>query len=240
MNPLALSVLLLTLICSSCYQMPPNYAKPLIVPQPPVQFPGPPAVAVVNPNSDSNLAPNYGYPQGSYPNASVDPNNPDAAFNQVAQQYAQEASTQAQQSSYYPQAPAQNAIAAPYNPQVIEQPTTDSNLGVMDYKVKITNGTPSRIFIEAQDAAGNIYPCGAMAKGQSQTTAMTQSAPAKGPILIVVRDPDQPGAPELRRYRVATPTTSYANRTLHITIIPKGRYSAAVDDEVYYLSASED
>ncbi len=129
---------------------------------------------------------------------------------------------------------------APPAPQFLEQPSSDANSGTMDYKVKITNGTPSRLFLEAQDAQGSIYPCGFMQKGQSFTTPMSKAAPIQGPILVVVRDPDQPGAPELRRYRIAPPRSSYANGTVEITIIPKGRYEAAVNGQLYYRSEAEE
>ncbi len=122
----------------------------------------------------------------------------------------------------------------------ITQPTQNQNVGAMNYKVKITNGTTNRLFIEAQDANGTIYPCGFMQAGQSFTTPMEQAQAVAGPVLVVVRDPDQPGAPELRRYRISTPTASYNNKTLHFTVIPKGRYEAAIDDQAYYISELED
>lgn len=125
-------------------------------------------------------------------------------------------------------------------PALATQPAHNQNSGTMDYKIKITNGTTNRLFIEAQDAKGNIYPCGFMLPGQSETTKMDRSPAVAGPVLIVVRDPDQPDAPELRRYRIATPNAAYANKTLHFTIIPKGRYSAAIDDQVYYASESDE
>jgi len=105
--------------------------------------------------------------------------------------------------------------------------------GLMDYTVRITNGTPGRLFIEAQDAAGTIYPCGFMHQNRSYSTPMVQSAPIHGPITVVVRDPDQPGAPEIRRYRV-DPPTDYAGKTIDITIIPGGMYQASVDGQIYY------
>lgn len=103
----------------------------------------------------------------------------------------------------------------------------------MDYTVRITNGTPGRLFIEAQDAAGTIYPCGFMHQNRSYSTPMVQSVPIHGPITVVVRDPDQPGAPEIRRYRV-NPPADYAGKTIDITIIPGGMYQASVDGQIYY------
>ncbi len=120
------------------------------------------------------------------------------------------------------------------------QPAQNQNVGVMDYSIKITNGTPNRLFIEAQDANGAIYPCGFMQPGQSETTKLEQVQPVAGPVLVVVRDPDQPGAPELRRYRIATPNMSYAGKTLGFTVIPKGRYEASIDGQPYYKSESDD
>lgn len=107
---------------------------------------------------------------------------------------------------------------------------------LMDYTVKITNGTPNRLFIEAQDAAGTIYPCGFMHKDRSYSTPMVQAEPIHGPITVVVRDPDQPDAPELRRYKVNPPPFNYAGRTVSIKILPGGYYQAMVDGVVYYIS----
>ena len=111
--------------------------------------------------------------------------------------------------------------------------TAPAQGGLMDYTVRITNGTPGRLFIEAQDAAGTIYPCGFMHQNRSYSTPMVQSAPIHGPITVVVRDPDQPGAPEIRRYRV-NPPADYAGKTIDITIIPGGMYQASVDGQIYY------
>lgn len=107
---------------------------------------------------------------------------------------------------------------------------------LMDYTVKITNGTPNRLFIEAQDAAGTIYPCGFMHENRSYSTPMVQAEPIHGPITVVVRDPDQPDAPELRRYKVNPPPFNYAGRTISIKILPGGYYQAMVDGVVYYIS----
>ncbi len=107
---------------------------------------------------------------------------------------------------------------------------------LMDYTVCIINGTPNRLFIEAQDATGTIYPCGFMHKDRSYSTPMVQAEPIHGPITVVVRDPDQPDAPELRRYKVNPPPFNYAGRTVTIKILPGGYYQAMVDGIVYYIS----
>ncbi len=102
----------------------------------------------------------------------------------------------------------------------------------INYSVRITNSTPGKLFIEAQDAAGNIYPCGFMDGGRSATTPLEQADPIVGPITIVVRDPDKEGAPEIRRFKV-NPPAQYANQTVGISIIPGGKYHASVDGNVY-------
>lgn len=104
-----------------------------------------------------------------------------------------------------------------------------------DYAVQITNGTAGRIFVEAQDAAGHIFPCGSMFGGQSINTPPDPIGPLKGPITVVVRDPDKDGAPEIRRYQVQPPA-DYKGKTVGITILPGGQYRADVDKEVYYIS----
>lgn len=106
--------------------------------------------------------------------------------------------------------------------------------GNMNYKVRITNDTPGRIFVEAQDAAGTIYPCGFMENGRTFTTPMENAAPIKGPITVVVRDPDQPGAPEIRRYKVDPPATDYNGKAVEVNILKGGRYMAGVNGQVYY------
>lgn len=106
--------------------------------------------------------------------------------------------------------------------------------GSMNYKVRITNDTPGRIFVEAQDAAGTIYPCGFMENGRTFTTPMENAAPIKGPITVVVRDPDQPGAPEIRRYKVDPPTSDYNGKAVEVNILKGGRYMAGVNGQVYY------
>ncbi len=116
------------------------------------------------------------------------------------------------------------------------QGTNNTSAGALvDYTLRITNATPGRVYIEAQDAAGEIYPCGFMAGSQSISSEKKQVAPIKGPITVVVRDPDKDGAPELRRYKV-TPPTGYAGKTLEITIISGGFYQVSVDGQVRYIT----
>ncbi len=116
------------------------------------------------------------------------------------------------------------------------QPTDNTPTGALvDYTLRITNATPGRVFIEAQDAAGEIYPCGFMTGSQSISSVKTQVAPIKGPITVVVRDPDKPEAPEIRRYKV-TPPTGYAGKTVEITIISGGMYQVSVDGQVRYIT----
>ncbi len=107
--------------------------------------------------------------------------------------------------------------------------------GLIDYTLRITNATSGRVFVEAQDAAGEIYPCGFMTGSQSISSEKKQVAPIKGPITVVVRDPDKPDAPELRRYKV-TPPTGYAGKTVEITIISGGLYQVSVDGQVRYIT----
>lgn len=122
-----------------------------------------------------------------------------------------------------PAAPAPTDVTAPMG-------------GSMTYKVRITNDTPGRVFVEAQDAAGTIYPCGFMEGGRTFTTPMENAAPIQGPITVVVRDPDQPGAPEIRRYKVNPPTGDYNGKAVGVNILSGGRYMASVDGQVYFAS----
>ncbi len=138
---------------------------------------------------------------------------------------------------------AQPTVATPTMaaaPALAPQPALNQNAGVMDYSVKVTNGTPNRLFIEAQDANGTIYPCGFMQPGQSETTKLEQVQAMNGPVLVVVRDPDQPGAPELRRYRIPTPNQSYSGKTVEFKVIPKGSYSGSVDGQPYVQSGGDE
>lgn len=137
-----------------------------------------------------------------------------------------------------PQQPAPPAVLPP----VQEKPTvnlpTAHPSGQLDYTVSITNKTSGQLFIEAQDSAGTIYPCGPMTPNKTWNTPFTKAEPIKWPIVVVVRDPDQPGAPEIRRYRVNTPV-DYANRTLNISIVPGGRYEVRLDNQLFYVSPVE-
>lgn len=123
------------------------------------------------------------------------------------------------------------------SPTVVPQMTAAAPMpgpgGVMSYSVKITNTTPGRILVEARDAAGVEFPCGEMAGGASAVTPREQAAPIKGPITIIVRDPDKEGQPEIRRYKV-NPPANYAGKTLGISIVPGGQYHADIDGQVYY------
>ncbi|MBE6415013.1 MAG: hypothetical protein E7032_00590 [Akkermansiaceae bacterium] len=121
--------------------------------------------------------------------------------------------------------------AVPQMTALAPMPTTPG--GVMSYTVKITNTTPGRILVEARDAAGTEFPCGEMAGGASAVTPREQAAPIKGPITIIVRDPDKEGQPEIRRYKV-NPPANYAGKTLGISIVPGGQYHADLDGQVYY------
>ncbi len=122
----------------------------------------------------------------------------------------------------------------------LHQPSVDENQGAMDYTVEIVNTTRSRLFIEATDAAGNIIPCGFAPPKKRFSINFKDAMPMQSPILVVLRDPDQDDAPELRRYRIATPTSSYNGKTLKINVISGGRYQALVDDEVYYENNPND
>ncbi|MBR2314363.1 MAG: hypothetical protein IKA55_05840 [Akkermansia sp.] len=102
----------------------------------------------------------------------------------------------------------------------------------MNYSVRIINSTNGRIYVEAQDAVGTIYPCGFMNGGHSCTTPMEQADPIAAPITIVVRDPDKDGAPEIRRFRV-NPPAFYSGKTVGISIMSGGKYHASVDGNVY-------
>ena len=103
------------------------------------------------------------------------------------------------------------------------------------YAVQVTNGTSGRLFIEMQDDSGNIFPFGFMYAGQRIASRPQDPRPIRGQLTVVIRDPDQPSAPELRRYHV-DPPDNYVGHTLGITILPGGRYRAAVDGKVYFTS----
>lgn len=103
------------------------------------------------------------------------------------------------------------------------------------YAVQVTNGTSGRLFVEMHDDSGNIFPFGFMYAGQRIASRPQAPRPIKGRLTLVIRDPDQPSAPELRRYHVDAPP-HYLGHTLGITILPGGRYRTAVDGKVYYTS----
>lgn len=109
-----------------------------------------------------------------------------------------------------------------------------SSVAGAGYALQVTNGTPGRLFIEAQDDAGNIFPFGFMYANQSLSTQPQDPKPIEGQITIVIRDPDKPGAPEVRRYQVAPPA-EYMGKTVGVTILP-GRYRASLNGKVYYSS----
>ena len=64
---------------------------------------------------------------------------------------------------------------------------------------------------------------------------MTQADPIKGPVTVVVRDPDKPDTPEIRRYKI-DPPAQYAGKTFGIAVIPGGIYQTSLDGVVYYTS----
>ena len=103
------------------------------------------------------------------------------------------------------------------------------------YALQVTNGTTGRLFIEVQDASGNIFPFGFMYANQRLSSQPQEPKPIEGELTLVIRDPDKPGAPEVRRYHVPHPP-SYMGKTVDVTILP-GRFRAAVDGVVYYSSA---
>lgn len=130
-------------------------------------------------------------------------------------------------------------VVSPTYPQptlpqtVINQPAADGTAG---YAVQVNNATNGRIFVEMHDDSDNIFPVASMYAGQRISTQPAEPRPIQGGLTVVIRDPDQPGAPELRRYRVSTPPTSYMGKTINITLLQGGRYRAALDGEVYYAT----
>lgn len=124
----------------------------------------------------------------------------------------------------------------PANPYMQGGMTTQASVPANgQYCVQITNGTSGRIFIEAQDDGGQIFPCGPMMPNQSYTTTPEGGTPLTGNITVVVRDPDQAGAPELRRYKV-TPPANYFGKIVGITVLPGGQYRVLLDNKEYYTS----
>lgn len=112
------------------------------------------------------------------------------------------------------------------------QPAADGSAG---YAVQVSNATNGRIFIEMHDDSDNIFPVASMYAGQKISTQPQEPRPISGQLTVVVRDPDQPGAPELRRYKV-NPPPAYMGKTIGITILSGGRYRASLDGEVYYAT----
>ena len=124
--------------------------------------------------------------------------------------------------------------AVPGYPQypMVNQPAADGTAG---YAVQINNATNGRIFIEMHDDSDNLFPVAAMYAGQKISTQPQEPRPIQGQLTVIIRDPDQPGAPELRRYKV-TPPPAYMGKTIGITILSGGRYRASLDGEVYYAT----
>lgn len=129
-----------------------------------------------------------------------------------------------------PQMPQHTATALNVAPNTAAAATSDPS----SYAVQMTNGTSGRLYIEMQDDSGNIFPFGFMYAGQRMGTRPQDARPIQGNLTVIIRDPDLPGAPEIRRYQV-TPPAQYAGKTLGITILP-GRYRVSVDGQVYYTS----
>lgn len=120
-------------------------------------------------------------------------------------------------------------------PAEAPRPTAPQPVGEpAGYALQITNGTLGRLYIEVQDDSGNIFPFGFMYSHQRLCSPPQEARPIEGQLTIVIRDPDSPGAPEVRRYQV-TPPPDYLGKTLGVTILP-GRYRASVDGKVYYTS----
>lgn len=131
----------------------------------------------------------------------------------------------------------QPAVATPavlpaYQQPMVNQPAADGSAG---YAVRVSNATNGRIFVEMHDDSDNIFPVASMYAGQRISTQPSEPRPISGQLTVVVRDPDQPGAPELRRYKV-TPPPAYMGKTIGITILSGGRYRASLDGEVYYAT----
>ena len=139
-------------------------------------------------------------------------------------------------------APIPQPTAAPTQPEVQPTPTPEpqpaapvSSAGNMNYKVSFVNGTDGRLFLEATDAADNVYPCGFMAGRAKCTESITGRPAVNGPIKVVVRDPDQDGAPVLREYSVPVPDPSaYNGGTLQIEILPRGSFRASANGVPYF------
>lgn len=114
------------------------------------------------------------------------------------------------------------------------QPSAQPVEGSAGYALQITNGTNWRLFIEVEDSSGNIFPFGFMNGNQRLCAQPQEPKPIEGQLAVIIRDPDSPGAPEVKRYMV-TPPPHYMGKTIGVTILP-GQFRATVDGEVYYTS----
>lgn len=140
----------------------------------------------------------------------------------------------------YQQQPATAPTAAPATPPPAPPVSTPAQpSGSVNYSVQVINTTDGRLFIEASDAAGEVYPCGFMVSGQNYTTNKKQASPIAWPITVVVRDPDRPGTPEIRRYRVPAPTEDYSGKNIGICIVKGGTFYASLDGRVYYAATAD-
>lgn len=223
--------------------LPAGMGEPAAAPQKRAQYLALPGQAVVAVGTDSDAAFNQhaaNYHHVMTPQTPQQPlmtpvmNHPSAAI-----AAAPTATANALVSAVNTVSPMQQAVVQPQmgmNPAAAAavMPAAVNNAPI-SYKVRVTNNTPGRLFVEAQDAAGTIFPCGFMSPAQSITTPMDQAAPIKSPVTIVVRDPDKPDAPEIRRYKVDAPA-DYANKTFGVSIIPGGIYQTSLDGMVYYTS----
>lgn len=165
----------------------------------------------------------------------------DAAFEEQVAAYGDNSSTQPTAETTVPAVVTPSfgadepAVMVPGQPEVVT-PTPAPAPGVSaGYAVQVNNGTDGRIFVEVHDDSDNIFPVASMYAGQKINTQPQEPRPIQGQLTVIVRDPDQPGAPELRRYKV-TPPANYMGKTVGITILKGGRYRAALDGEVYYTS----
>lgn len=188
--------------------------------------------------------------------AALSANDANAAFERQVAAYAQQAATgtPAEVTAGMPVAPVQPVPAAPATttagqptavapiPEPAVQPTPTpqpaapvASAGNMNYKISFINGTEGRLFVEATDAADNVYPCGFMAGRAKCTETVTGRPAVNGPIKVVVRDPDQDGAPVLREYSVPVPDPSaYNGGTLEVEILPRGSFRASANGVPYF------
>ena len=174
-------------------------------------------------------------------------NDANAAFERQVAAYAQQAAsastvvTTPTDTGYTPAQPTaeQTPTVAPI-PEPAVQPTPQpaapvTSAGNMNYKISFINGTEGRLFVEATDAADNVYPCGFMAGRAKCTESITGRPAVNGPIKVVVRDPDQDGAPVLREYSVPVPDPSaYNGGTLEVEILPRGSFRASANGVPYF------